>query len=228
MRKSLLALVVATLLALPATLAAQGFAVAGRAGTLGLGGEAALGLTDRLVLRGGLGLVPLEVDASSFLEIGDDVEATLTLPKTWFNVGADLYLGGGFRIGGGMLFKPDDFEASATVKSGTIEIGDEEYEVNEVSKITAALDAKDQAPYALIGFGKHTRSGIGLFLDLGVAFLGDPEIVLTAEGNPAVVGSAQFKAELEKERQKIDEDLPPWVGKYWPIINLGIKVGVGG
>lgn len=228
MRKSLLALVVATLLALPATVAAQGFAVAGRAGTLGLGGEAALGLTDGLVIRGGIGLVPLEVDATSILDIGEDVEATLTLPKTWFNVGADLYLGSGFRIGGGMLFKPDDFEASGTLRSGTIEIGDDTYEIDEVSRVTMTVDAKEQAPYALIGFGKHTRTGVGLFLDLGVAFLGERAIVLTAEGNPAIVNSPQFQAELEKERQNIDEDLPKWVGKYWPIINLGIKVGVGG
>ncbi|GMV04003.1 MAG: hypothetical protein AMXMBFR53_02840 [Gemmatimonadota bacterium] len=229
MRKSLLTLSAAALLALPAAAAAQGFAVAGRAGTLGLGAEGAVGLTDSFVLRGGIGLIPLEVDATSFWDVGDDVEATLTLPKTWFNVGADLYLGSGFRIGGGMLFKPDDPEVAGSLTgSASIDIGGKTYTATEVASVTGTLDAKDQAPYVLLGFGKHTRSGIGLFLDLGVAFMGDPEIALTATGNSTVINSAEFQSRLRTEEQSLNDDLPTWAKKYWPIINIGVKFGLGG
>lgn len=232
MKKRLLVLGAAALVALPGALSAQGFAVAGRAGTLGLGAEAALGLTDALVIRGGLGLLPFEADASSFWDVGNDVEATMTLPETWFNVGADLYIGSGFRIGAGMLFKPDDPTVTGSL-SGTasIEIGGQTYTATEVAEVVGTLDAKDQAPYVLLGFGKHTRTGIGLFLDLGVAFMGDPVITLVGtEGaitQPTHPGHAQFQARLQQEEQNLNNDLPSWAKKYWPIVNLGVKFGIG-
>ena len=223
MRKSILALSTAAIVALPGALAAQGFGVAGRAGTLGLGAEAALGLTDAFVLRGGLGLMPLEPSATI-----DNIDFTLKLPETWFNVGADLYLGSSVRIGGGMLFKPDDPTLTAEITgSTTIEIGDVTYTASDVAQVNGTLDSKDQAPYALIGFGKHTKSGIGLFLDLGAAFIGEPEVTLNATGNQVVVGSAEFQSELRKQEQNLEDDLGTYI-KVWPIINIGIRIGVGG
>ena len=98
MRKSILALSTALIVVLPSAVSAQGFGVAGRVGTLGVGGEVALGLTSAFVIRGGAGVSPFEPSVTI-----NDVDVTLKLPQ-WYNVGADLYLGGSFRIGGGMLF----------------------------------------------------------------------------------------------------------------------------
>lgn len=228
MKKTVLALAAAAALVLPGTAQAQ-LGVAGRAGTLGLGGEAALGLGSSLVIRGGLGLMPLEVDATSFWDVGNDVEATLKLPETWYNIGADLYLGGSFRIGGGMLFKPDDPTVVGTVEgSASIEIGGRTYTASDVAEVEGRLVSKEQAPYVLIGFGKHTATGIGLFLDLGVAFTGDPTVELEAtSGNPTVINSADFQAQLAQERQNLQDDLPTYA-KYWPILNIGIRIGLGG
>ena len=220
MRKTILALSLAVLLVVPVTVSAQGFGVAVRVGTLGVGGEAALGLTDAFVIRGGLGFMPFEPSLTY-----DDIDFTLTLPETWFNVGADLYLGNSFRIGGGMLFKPDDPSIVAEVTgSATIEIGDQTYTSTQVTQLSGTLDSRDQAPYVLIGFGKHTSTGIGLFLDLGVAFLGDPDLGLTAIGDPTVVNSAEFQAELRKQEQNIVDD---YNLELWPILSLGLRIGVG-
>lgn len=228
MRKSLLVLTAAALVALPGALSAQGFGVAARAGTLGIGAEGALGLSDNLVIRGGLGLMPFELDPTSFWDPGNDVDATLTLPETWFNIGADLYLGGGFRIGGGMLFKPDDPTVTGSLTgTASIEIGGQTYTATEVAEVVGTLNSKDQAPYVLIGFGKHTSSGIGLFLDLGVAMLGEPEVTLEAtSGNPTVINSAEFKSRLASEAQNIEDDAGTYL-KFWPILNIGIKFGIG-
>jgi len=221
MRKSLLALSTAAIVALPGALTAQGFGVAARAGTLGLGAEAAVGLSDALVLRGGLGLMPLEPSATI-----DDIDFTLTLPETWFNVGADLYLSGSVRIGGGMMFKPDDPTLVAEITgTQTITIGDQTYSASELVQVDGILDSKDQAPYVLIGFGKHTKSGIGLFLDLGAAFIGEPTVSLTASG--PVANEASVQAELRKQETNIENDLGTYL-KVWPIINIGLKIGVGG
>lgn len=228
MKKTLLVLTAAALVALPGALSAQGIGIAGRAGTLGVGAEGALGLTDNLVIRGGLGLMPLELKNPSFWEPGADVDATLTLPKTWFNIGADLYLGSGFRIGAGMLFKPDNPTLTGSLSgSASIDIGGTTYTATDVAEVVGTLESAKQAPYALIGFGKHTRTGIGLFLDLGVAMLGEPDIALEAtKGNPTIINSAQFQQRLRTEEQNIKDDVGQYL-KFWPIINIGIRFGIG-
>jgi hypothetical protein len=223
MKKSLLALTAAAALAVPAALSAQGFGIAGRVGTLGAGAEAALGITNAVVIRGGVGLMPLEPSTTI-----DNIDVTLTLPETWANIGLDLYLAGSFRIGGGILFKPDDPTIVGEIAaSTTVDIGDKTYTASDVAEIRGTFDSKNAAPYVLIGFGKHTSSGIGLFLDLGAAFIGEPNVSLTATGNPAVVGSGEFQSELRKQEQNFEDDLGSYI-KVWPILNIGIRIGIGG
>ena len=227
MKKTFLALAVAALVAMPGAAAAQGWGVAGRAGTLGIGAEGALALGSSLVVRGGIGLMPLEIDATSFWDVGEGVEATLTLPETWYNVGVDLYLGSGFRIGGGMLYKPDDPTIVGTLAgTASIDIGGTTYTASDVAEVTGTLASKTTAPYALIGFGKHTSSGIGLFLDLGVAMLGEPDVQLTATGNQTVIGSTEFQSRLASEATQLEDDAGSYL-QYWPILNIGIRIGVG-
>lgn len=225
MIRRMLVLAAALLVSAPSLLTAQNFAIAGRAGSLGIGAEAALGLGNRLTLRAGGSLLPVDLDASSLIEVGEDVEVTLTLPESWYNVGADFHLGAGFRIGGGMMFKSDDPTLAGTLTaSGTIEIDGQEYSGSEVSSVTGVLDSKDQAPYAIIGFGSPRGAGLGLFLDLGAAFLGDPEVSLSATGSQAVVGSQQFQTQLRNEEQRIEDEAGDYL-RMWPIINLGIRIG---
>ncbi len=228
MNKRLLVVTAAALITLPGALAAQGIGVAARAGTLGIGAEGAVGLTDAFVIRGGIGLMPLELKNPSFWEPGTDVDATLKLPKTWYNIGADLYLGSGFRVGGGMLFKPDDPTLTGTLTGNAeIDIGGTKYKATQVAEVVGTLNSKNAAPYALIGFGKHTAKGIGLFLDIGVAMLGDPEVTLEAtKGDPNVINSPQFQSRLRTEEQTIEDDFGTYL-RLWPILNLGIKLGLG-
>ncbi|MFQ5537164.1 MAG: hypothetical protein ACE5GJ_06895 [Gemmatimonadota bacterium] len=222
MRKSILAAAAALMLAMPVSLFAQGLAVAARGGTLGVGAEAALGLSSNFAIRGGIGLMPFEPSATI-----DGIDYTLKLPETWVNIGADLYLGGGFRIGAGMLFKPDDPTLTGEVSaSKSVTIGDKTYTASDVAQLSGTLDSKDQAPYVLIGFGRHTKSGIGLFLDIGAAFVGDPKVTLSATGNPTVVNSSEFQSELRKQEQNTENDLGSYL-KIWPILNLGLKIGLG-
>ena len=221
MRRSFFALMTAGLLAFPASAAAQqAFGVAGRVGTLGIGAEAALPLGSNFALRGGVGLMPFEVDATF-----DELDVTISLPETWYNIGADLYIGSSFRIGGGVLFKPDDPTAVGTANQ-SIEIGNEIYEPGDIGTITGTLDSSDEVPYVMIGFGRHTSSGIGLFLDLGVGFLGSPDVTLTSSGG-LLSGQPELQAELDREAQDWEDEVGTYL-ELWPILNLGIKIGLGG
>ncbi len=146
MKKRVLALWVAATVAFPAAAAAQGLGIAGRVGTLGFGGDVAMGVTERLVIRGGMGLSPFEVSATI-----DNVDVTLTLP-TWYNVGVDLYLNGAFRVGAGLLFKPDDFKLTGDFDSAQ-NIGGMLFTPQALGTLTGVVDSRSQAPYVRIGLG---------------------------------------------------------------------------
>jgi hypothetical protein len=230
MRKSALAISVATLMILPSAIAAQGLGVGARAGTLGFGVEGAVGLSSHAAIRGGMGLWTVNIDATGFWEPGSGVSATLHLPKTWYNIGVDLYpTSGDFRIGGGMLYKPDNPKVVATADPTVfLDIGGQQWDASQVSEVEGALVSKKSAPYVLLGFGRHTRKGFGLFLDLGVAFLGEPSVELNAtRGDPTVINSADFQAALAQESANLESDLPTWAKKYWFIASVGIKLGLG-
>jgi hypothetical protein len=64
-------------------------------------------------------------------------------------------------------------------------------------------------------------------MDFGVAFMGDAPVTLTATKG-ALINDPTFKQQLEAERAKLENDLPTWAKKYWPILNVGLKVGLGG
>ena len=221
MKKCVLTLSAMLLLAVPPAVSAQGFGLAARAGTLGVGPEAALGLTDAFVIRGGIGLTTFDPSVTI-----DDIAFTLTLPDRWVTIGADIYLGGTFRIGGGMLFKSENPMLAGEI-TGSVDIGDMTYTSTEVSQLNGTLDSKEQAPYVLIGFGKHTSSGIGLFIDVGAAFLGESDVSLEATGDPAIIDSAEFQAELRRQETNIEEDLGSYIN-VWPILSIGLRIGVGG
>ena len=128
-----------------------------------------------------------------------------------------------------MLFKPDDPTITGTLtSSGSIDIGGTTYYGTDVSEVVGTLKSKTKAPYVLIGFGNEVKSGIGLFLDLGVAFLGEPDVALEASGpNSAFINSSAFQQSLRDEEANLKNDAGKYL-KYWPIASIGIKVGIGG
>ena len=219
MRKTLLALATLATFALPGLAEAQ-IGIAARGGTLGVGGEVALGMGDAVVIRGGIGFMPLEPSATI-----SDIDFTLKLPETWYNVGLDLYLTNSLRVGGGMLFKSEDPSLEGDF-TGTVDIGGLDFSPGELGTLTGVLDSADKAPYVLIGFGKHTSQGVGLFLDLGVAFTGDPDVQLDASGG-TYSNQAELRSRLDIEEQNLEDDFGIYL-RYWPILNIGIRIGVGG
>jgi hypothetical protein len=218
MKKPLAVALTVSLLAAPQILSGQGAAIGARAGTLGLGGEAAIGLTDSFVLRGGYGWFPLE-----FEDTYDDVAYTVSLPSSIGTVGIDLYPGGGsFRLMGGVMFRQGDISMKTEDLASLGQIGDTEYD--ELGTLTGRLETKSTAPFAGIGFGRHTRAGFGLSMEFGVAFVGDPQVILEAEG--PITEVAGFQEDLQREADNIEEDFGGYL-KYWPIVSIGLKIPMG-
>lgn len=224
MRKSLAVVALALALTFPAAALAQtGFGIGVKAGSIGVGVEGAVSLGSMLNLRGGGALFPVDWEFTHDTQAGD-LEFDLNLPDSYLNLGLDLYPGGGgFRISGGLLFKPDDPSIEAT-PTGTVEFGGETFNREEVGTITGEIDSGSVAPFAAIGFGNHTRSGFGFFVDLGAALLKEPELTLRAEGGTR---SQDVNQRLEQERQEIEDELDKYL-KIYPIVQIGVRIGLGG
>jgi hypothetical protein len=211
-------LLLAALLGLsPAASAQVGVGI--RAGTLGLGADVAFALSPNVQVRGGGAIQPWNPTFTI-----SDIEYTVTLPGTFVNIGIDLFpIGGGFRIGGGLLYKPDDISISGKF-TDNVDIGGRSYTGSEVGTLTGTVSSKTTVPYVMIGFGKHASSGIGLFLDLGAALVGEQALTLTATGT--VSSNPQFIADLEGER--LDAEYSSNKVRIYPMVNLGLRIGAGG
>ena len=80
-------------IALPAAASAQ-VGVGVRAGTTGLGGDLGIALSPNLVLRGGLGIQPVNPNMTL-----SDIKFEVNLPSSFAQVGLELFpSGAGFRI----------------------------------------------------------------------------------------------------------------------------------
>ncbi|MDT8367754.1 MAG: hypothetical protein RQ745_01000 [Longimicrobiales bacterium] len=204
------------LLLAPIAASAQ-IALLPKVGSTGLGGDIAIALTDRVSVRGGIGTIPIEFEG---VEI-DGLKYDITTPDLFTTVGLDLRVAGPLRLIGGLLFRSGDFEYE-TFSTGTIEIGNQTF--TETGRLFGKWKNNTTSPYVGIGLGSTTGSGLGLFLDAGVAFTGDPEITAEVDGNLANVPGVL--AEVERERQNINDDIPGYA-EYWPFVQIGFRLGIG-
>jgi hypothetical protein len=218
MRKTILALTLVTLVGLAPSASAQGVGIAGRAGTVGIGVEGALGLSPNLVVRGGLALMPFEFESTI-----DDIDFTVELPDSWYNIGLDFYPTGSFRIGGGMLFKSEGPTLTGEPTT-SVDIGGVDYTPEELGTLHGSLVSGDTAPYVLIGFGNHTDAGFGFFVDLGVAFLGDPEIELDAQGG-SYPDQAELRRQLDLQETELEDEAGQYLS-YYPFLSVGVRFGL--
>lgn len=213
MRRLLLLAALTVLGASP--VAAQGFAVAPKAGSTGFGGDVILSLAPKLALKGGVGFSLVDFD----LDLGS--QQYLVEPPPVFLTGAiDIRVTGPLRIMAGLLHRTENVEFGGDL-SGSVEIGDESFDAP--GRLDGALISSETAPFLGIGLGSIGQKGFGVYLDLAVAFTGDPDVSLAGSG--AITQEDGFDVELEKERLSILDDIDSYY-RYWPIVNLGFRIGL--
>jgi len=200
-------------LSAPGTLEGQGLALGVRAGTLGLGGEVAFGLSDVFVLRGGFGFFPYEYE-----DTYEGEDYTVTFPSSIWSAGIDIYLGGGpIRLMGGVMGRTENVEMNSEWTESR-EIGGVVYDVPGAIRGVLKQDAIE--PFAGIGFGKHTAGGFGFFLDVGAAYSGKADIEMSVSGE---VADFIDEEDLQAEADQVEEEMGGLL-KFWPIVSLGIKI----
>jgi hypothetical protein len=206
------------LLASPGAASAQ-LGLGAHIGTTGFGADLAVALGGNVQLRGTAGVMPIEPSWTV-----SDIDVTADLPSSFVMAGIDLFpWGAGFRLGAGVLFKPDDPVLTGELR-GPTRVGDQTYTPLQVGTLTGTVESSEAAPYLLIGFGKHASAGIGLFVDLGAAFVGESTIDLESRGG-TLSGNPQFQAELAREEAEWQEQVDEL--EVYPILNIGLRVGIG-
>lgn len=202
--------------AAPAPASAQ-FALAGRAGTLGIGIEASALVTPHLGLRAGANFF-----SYSFTRTESDVTFDADLDFRAITALVDLYPSaqGSFHLTGGITTAPARVDGRGQPTDGSYTFNGQEYTAQEVGMVLGTAEWPDLMPYAGIGWGTAARGGaVGFAFDLGVA-IGKPTIELSATS--AVPGST-LAQDVEAEQADIQREVNRYA-KVYPVISVGVVV----
>jgi hypothetical protein len=207
-------LIVLTIAASPVSVVAQGgIGIAGHVGTMGVGVDAAISPAPGIGLRAGANIMPIEINGEF-----SDVNFTVNLQSPQLTAMVDLYPFGGFRLSGGFRYSSSNIELIGDVAQ-SVDLGGTNYNLDS---LVGTIVTPDIAPYIGIGFGNPTKRGLGIFIDIGVAYQGAPELDLDAFGNATTLPG--FTANLEEERLDIEDALGTYF-RFYPVISLGLSIG---
>jgi len=192
------------------------FLVAPRVGTMGIVGVEVVGVaTDRIEVRGGIGVWTLEAETEF-----DEIPMQVSFPDLSLNFGVDYYLNESFRVGGGLLLR-NSYPTLRGTYDGVINVGGTPITATEAGTITGVVTSNKQAGYAVIGFGRPTGNGLGLSLDVGAAFLGDPSVSLMSEGG--TFPEDEMAVLLAAEEQDFEDDMKTYF-RIWPILSISLRI----
>jgi hypothetical protein len=178
------------------------WAIGAKIGTLGVGGDLTTSLIPQVNLRAGVQWFAYSFDGK-FSDVDYDVDLNLLNPLLLL----DWYpFNGSFRISGGVLYNASNIQLQGR-PAEEVEIGDQTYRPEEVGMLEGDVEFEPVVPYVGIGWGNALGSSgqWGIATDFGVAFIGSPNLDLSATG--PIASDPTFQAELAKEEHNVQDDL---------------------
>ena len=193
-----------------------GLAIAGKAGTLGLGGELTTAVASDINARVGFNRVDFDFDGDV-----SDIDYDFGLDFHSFSALVDWFVfDGPLRITGGLISMDHQVDLQAGGISGELEgIGDGIYDWADVGTLSGEVEVDCIAPYLGIGWGNilDKSKRWGFYSDAGIAFTRSPDVTLSATGKPPGLA-----ADLARESEDIEDDLEPF--KFYPVLSVGLFV----
>ena len=190
-----------------------------KAGTLGIGLEASWRPIPWLDLRAGANQYNYDDTGS---QAGINYDATLSL-ETFYTTANFRFPLSPFRMTVGAFSNGNEVEL-VSQDMPSYEIGDIPYSPAEVGTLRSTSTFDDFAPYVGAGFDFNVFGRVGLALDFGVLWQGEPIVTLTSDGtlatDPGPVGD-QFRAALEDERLQLESEVENL--KAYPVVSLGFN-----
>jgi hypothetical protein len=213
--------------------------------TLGIGFEAATGITSQSNLRGGFNFFNYD---RGFTQDGINYNADLRLRS--IEVHYDWFFGHGFHVSPGLLiYNNNRAEGNATVPGGqSFTLGSRNYISDPANPVrgTAEIDFSHSkvSPMVTIGTGnllRRTGRRLSINFEGGVVFESSPQAVLNLTGSACsslggvgapiicqpVSTTPQIQADIQSEQNKINSGTPPYdsvqtVLKFFPVVSIGV------
>ncbi len=183
-----------------------------KAGTLGLGVEAAWKPIPWFDVRVGANQFTYDDSGS---QAGVNYDAELGLDNFYGTANFRFPLSP-MRFTAGIYSNGNELTLTSR-EAATIEIGGIVYPGDAVGTLRSVTSFSSTAPYAGVGFDFEVFDKIGMNLDFGVLWQGDPNVTAEADG---ILGSDPlFLDSLEQERQELEAEMEDY--KAWPVVSVG-------
>lgn len=192
--------------------AADNMSMGIKAGTLGLGLEATWRPIPWLDFRLGGSAYDYQDDGS---QAGVNYHATLAL-ENYYLTGNFLFPMSPFRVTVGGFSNGNEMQM-VSMDALLYDVGNGNYNFAEVGTLRSTAYFEGVAPYVGVGFDFSIGGKVGLNLDFGVLWQGDPAVALTTDG--LLASDPSFLADLETERQELETEFEDY--KAYPVITLG-------
>jgi len=187
-----------------------------KAGTLGIGLEATWRPIPWLDLRAGGNMFDYDDSGS---QAGINYDATLQL-ESYYLTGNFLFPMSPFRVTVGAFSNGNELQM-VSMNQTTYNVGNSPpLSPTEVGTLRSTTYFEDVAPYLGVGFDFSIAGKVGLSLDFGVLWQGEPLVSLTSDGTLA--NDPLFMAELEAERLELETEFEDF--KAWPVVSVGFNV----
>lgn len=222
-RISFTAAVFAGLAGVTVPAAADGLAVGGQIGTLGLGVNVAKEVNSFLALRvnanaGTFTMPSFGLYDTGFGGINYDVEAdlkTIGLLADFHPLGVSP-IGDGLVVTGGVYYNKNEFSASTgpvTADVGPI--------TGVAVDLLGTISFDEFAPYLGVGYDGtfHSILPVAFFARAGVLFQGSPSVALADISGGGLVSQAN----LDAEAAQIEADLSNY--EFYPVLTVGLSIG---
>ena len=185
-----------------------------KAGTLGIGLEASWRAVPWLDVRAGANQYDYDDSGS---QAGINYDATLAL-ETFYATANFRFPLSPFRMTVGAYSNGNEIEL-VSQPMGSYEIGGIPYSPTEVGTLRSSSTFENFAPYLGAGFDFTLSGRLGLALDFGVLWQGDPIVTLTSDGSLA--NDPDFLLALDAERQQLESEVEDF--KAYPVVSIGFN-----
>jgi len=217
MNKSTLksALIAAALLS--SSVASADFGAGIKAGTLGIGIEGRWSPLPWLDVR--VGANQYDYDASG-PQTGIDYDATLAL-DTYYLTGNLRFPLSPFRVTAGAFANGNELQMTSQDTGGAdLIIGGTRFASADVGALQSITSFGSTSPYFGVGYDFEVFGKVGLNLDFGVLWQGEPSVSLIATGFDSAPPAIQdvLGPALEAERLELEDEVSDY--KAWPVLSL--------
>ena len=205
-----------TLFAISTANAENMLGVGAKAGTLGIGVEGTYRPLPYLDFRFGANQYDYN-DNGFYGNVNYDAIVTL---DTYYVTGNLHFPSSPFRVTAGAYSNGNQFDGVSGDNGPIIFVGGDPYPADAVGTLTTQATFNSTSPYFGVGYDLMLFGKVGMNLDFGLLWQGDPDVSLSADG--VLSGDPTFEASLEAERQELETELSDF--KAWPVVSLGFVV----